>query len=305
MTYETQKKILIICGPTASGKSDLAMRFAEQNNGEIINADSSQIYKEIPILSCSPTEEDKKKIPHHLYNHKPLSEKYSVAKFINEAKIAAESVVERGKIPIIVGGTGLYVKALIEGVNIIPEIPKIVRIEAQKLLSSLGNEKFHEKLGRLDPIAGQKLHPSNSQRLIRAYEVLSHTKKSIYDFHNEETNSPLIDYDLEVVIVTADREKLYKKCNDRFSHLIKIGALDEVKKIMDKYNPDDVKSIGYKEIYQYLKREISKEKMIELASQKTRNYAKRQITFFKHQIKGREIDMDMINEEDFRLYLPQ
>lgn len=302
MTYKDQNKILIICGPTASGKSALAMKFAGQNNGEIINADSSQIYKEIPILSCSPTEEDKQKIPHHLYNHKSLNEKYSVAKFINEAKDTAQLVKDKGKIPIIVGGTGLYIKALIEGVNIIPEIPSSIRNDAQKLLHSLGNEQFHNHLSKMDPIAGNKLHPSNSQRLIRAYEVFSHTNKSIYDFHNEETKSPLSDFNLDIVIVTADREKLYKKCNDRFSLITEIGAIDEVQKIMNEQVTDDVKAIGYKEIYEYLKGQITKEKMIELASQKTRNYAKRQITFFKHQIKGREVNMDIISEKDFKLH---
>lgn len=305
MTYTKPPKIPIICGPTASGKSDFAMKIASQNNGEIINSDSSQIYKEIPILSCSPTDEDKARIAHHLYNHKLMSEKYSVAKFIIEAKDAVESVISKGKMPIIVGGTGLYIKALIEGVNIIPEIPEDVRNHTQNLLESLGNEKFHEELSKIDPKAGERLHPSNSQRLARAFEVFTHTKKSIYDFHEMPTKSPLSDYDLDVVIITADREKLYQKCNKRFAILTEIGAIEEAEKIMDLYEPENAKAIGYMEIYNYIKGDISKEKMIEIASQKTRNYAKRQITFFKHQIKGREIDMDEISEKDSRLYFSQ
>ena len=291
--------ILIICGPTASGKSKFALEVAMANDGEIINADATQIYKEIPILSCSPSEEDKKHIPHHLYNHKSLGDEYSVAIFLDEISKAIKEVISKGKLPIIVGGTGLYVKAMVEGLSQIPDIPSDIRKKSKEMLENLGNQAFYNELKKLDPIAAAKLDPGNSQRLIRAYEVFSHTGKSIYDFHKEKSEPLLANFNVKVIIATANREKLYQRCNERFEHIFEIGALEEVKKI---HKNTSAKAIGFEEISSYLNGKITKEKAIEIASQKTRNYAKRQVTFFAHQIDGEEIDMDKMNESAAKLY---
>lgn len=296
----SKPSIVIICGPTASGKSKIALKIASANNGEIINADSTQIYKEIPILSCSPGQEDKKQIPHHLYNHKSLDDEYSVGIYLSEALPIIKKVTSRGKLPIIVGGTGLYIKALLEGISKIAETPKKIREDIRNLFNKLGNEKFFEELKKLDPKATAKLHPNNSQRLIRAMEVFKNTGKSLYDFHQDKSDSPLDEYNVKLFIIKSDREKLYKKCTERFAQLLETGAIEEVKKIADKFPATNVKAIGYSEIYKYIQGEISKEEAIGIASQKTRNYAKRQITFFKHQIDGEEID-----EKADKLYFPQ
>lgn len=303
MTSNGKPKILIICGPTASGKSNLSIKIAQENDGEIICGDATQIYKDISILSSSPSEEDKNQIPHHLYNFKNLDEVYSAGKFLEDALPVIKDISERKKLPIIVGGTGLYILALLEGISQIPDIPDNLRKQTRELFDELGNENFHKKLAKIDPKASTKLDPGNSQRLIRAYEVYQHTGKSIYDFHNEKISSPLDEYDVKVIIIEGNREKLYKKCNDRFSQMLDSGAIDEVKKIAEKYDPEKIKAIGYKEIYQYIKEEIDFETLIKIATQKTRNYAKRQVTFFKSKIEGERIDMDDLNERDFKLHI--
>lgn len=294
------RTLIIICGPTASGKSSIALDIASKLDGEIVNADSMQIYKEIPILTASPSIEGKAKIKHHLYNYKSIREEYSVSEFIDEATGIIDNITQRGKTPILVGGTGLYIKSLCEGLNNIPEIPDEVRDKVRKIFAEFGNKKFYDMLKKVDAKATSILHFSDSQRLMRAYEVILHTKKSIYDFHAMEKKSPLENYNVKTAIITGDRQKLYNKINTRFDQMLSNGAIEEVEKVADITDPQKVRAIGYKEIYDYIKGKISLEEAIRFAQAKSRQYAKRQITWFNRQIKGEKFDMD---SKDIELYL--
>ncbi len=278
-------KLFIICGPTASGKSRLALEKALELEGEIVNADSIQVYKEIPILTCSPTMADKALAPHHLYNHTPIGENYSVSRYVQEATEAIDMITAREKIPIVVGGTGLYIKALSEGLSEIPEVPQELRNAVRDQFVDIGREAFYAKLQSLDPLAA-RLHPSNTQRIIRAYEVFAYTEKSIFDFHaSSAPKSPLDKYDVEITVLIPDRSELYSRCDGRFVELMSMGVLEEVRNVMDQSSSAE-KAIGFKEIRRYLRGEITREEATKQAQAKTRQYAKRQITWFKHQING-------------------
>jgi tRNA dimethylallyltransferase len=285
MQSTKNKPLLIICGPTASGKSNLAIEKAKQINGEIVNIDAMQVYKEIPILTCSPTDEDKSSIPHHLYNHIPIIEKYSASIYVNEAIDVIKKITSDGKVPIIVGGTGLYIKALCEGLSTIPEIPSDLRESVRQLFLEYGKEEFYKKLAELDPISAQNLHPSNSQRLMRAYEVFMHTGKSIYEFHKSKPESPIKEYNIETIILLPEKEELYNRCNTRFVELMETGVIEEVKALQGIVEKEKIKPIGFCEIMRYIEGEITKEGAISIAQTKTRQYAKRQITWFSHQMK--------------------
>ncbi len=276
--------MLIICGPTASGKSKFAIEKANQIDGEIVNIDSIQVYKEIPILTCSPTEEDKLYLPHHLYNHISIIEPYSASIYINEALEVIEKITSRNKVPIIVGGTGLYIKALSQGLSPIPDIPLDIRESVRKLFIEIGKEEFYKKLISLDPLALSNIHPSNSQRLMRAYEVFMHTGKSIFEFHKSITLSPLANYNVKTTILMPERDELYKRCDVRFLELMKIGVIEEVLALKGVVDKTKIKAIGFSEIMRYIEGEITKEEAINIAQTKTRQYAKRQITWFRHQM---------------------
>jgi tRNA dimethylallyltransferase len=278
------KNLLIICGPTASGKSKLALEKAKQINGEIINIDAMQVYKEIPILTCSPTTEDKSSISHYLYNHISVIEKYSASIYLGEAVKVIKKITLAGKIPIIVGGTGLYIKALCQGLSEIPDIPLELRESVRKLFLEDGKEEFYKKLTILDPFSAQNLHPSNSQRLMRAYEVFLHTGKSIYEFHKSPAVSAIKDYNIETIILMPEKKELYNRCNTRFVELFKNGVVEEVESLKEIVDKEKIKAIGFCEIMRYIEGEITKEDAITIAQAKTRQYAKRQITWFRHQV---------------------
>lgn len=281
-----KKKIIIICGPTASGKSAYAMDLARQKNGAIINADSMQIYQEIPILTASPRDEDKKAIPHHLYNYLSIKDHFSVVQYQKEALAQIAEVENGGYCPIIVGGTGLYISSLLYGINLMPDIDPNIRSNTRALLAEIGNEAFHEKLTSLDPSVAARLSPGDSQRMLRAYEVYMQTGKSILHFQEAEVKSPLADYDIETIMISPKRSALYRNCDERFAHIVRNGALEEVKNSMGKGNS---KALGFEQLSAYLKNEISLEEAITLAQNKTRQYAKRQVTWFNHQIKDKVV----------------
>lgn len=275
------KKIIIICGPTASGKSAYATSLALAQNGAIINADSMQIYREIPILTASPSAKDKSSVPHHLYNYISIKDNFSVADYQKAALAKITEVEEHGYLPIIVGGTGLYISSLIRGLNIIPNIEPEVRQKARNLLQKIGNEAFHEKLMKVDPIVGAKLAVGDSQRMVRAYEVFMQTGKSITNFQQEEPISPLLNYDIETIMISPERKMLYKACDERFVRLVENGALEEVRSAMA---GGDSKALGFAQLASYLRGEITLLKATALAQAKTRQYAKRQVTWFNNQV---------------------
>lgn len=299
---DNKKKLIIICGPTASGKSSLAIDLALRIGGEIINADSMQIYKEIPIVTSSPSTEEKTKIKHFMYNFVPLGEAYSVAKFVSDAKKFINQVSSKGRVPILVGGTGMYINALIDGLNDIPNIPEEIREDARKLLEELGNEKFYKHLCGLDKMVTEKLHQSNSQRLLRAYEVFIHTRKSLFEYHDQESESVLKDYDVKTLLINMDRKKLYERCDLRLHQMIKDGVIDEVKSVKEKHDPDSIKAIGFKEFASFIDGDISLYDAIKKAQQRTRNYAKRQVTWFKNQLANYEELEEASLPKDLKLW---
>ena len=281
------KELFVVAGPTASGKSQLAIDLANKINGEIINADAIQVYQEIPILSCSPSQTDIKSIAHHLYNYISVIDDYSVGKYIKDAISIIHDVTECHKIPIIVGGTGMYIKSLCYGIHNIPDIDTEIRENARNKFQEQGNEKFYQTLQKLDPIGAMQLHPSNSQRLIRFYEVFMQTGHSIIEFYNDEPSSFLKDYNIKTIILEPARELLYDRCNTRFVSMLENGAIQEVENVKSLYNEATAasKAIGFDELSLYLDGAISKDDAIISAQTRTRQYAKRQMTWFRHQIK--------------------
>lgn len=278
--------LIVIMGPTASGKTQFALDVACKIGGEIVNADSIQVYKEIPILSSSPTSEEKSTINHHLYNYVPITEDYSVGRYIEDAIKIIHNISARNIIPILVGGTGMYIKSLCYGMHNLPQITPDIRESARNKFKELGNEKFYQELEKLDPLGASKLHPSNSQRLIRYYEIFIQTGCSITEFYKNTPSKFLENYDVKINILEPDRKTLYERCNARFLKMIEDGALNEVTKLKASYqNPIGArKAIGFNEISSYLDSEITFEEAIILSQARTRQYAKRQITWCKNQM---------------------
>jgi tRNA dimethylallyltransferase len=276
------KKVIAIVGPTGVGKSELAVFLGEKLNGEIVNFDSLQFYKELNIGTAKPGEEERKRVPHHLYDLLELDEEFNAAKFVEIADNLIKEIWERGKIPILVGGTGLYLRAFEYGLFSI-EVPKEIRGTLRKRadqdLSSL-----YEELKRLDPEYAQKISPKDKVRIIRALEVIYASGKPISYFHKENPFFGKKRYNLIKIGLILPRKELYEKINLRVIKMIEKGWIEEVKNLLEKgYSPElkPFKAIGYKYIIQYLQGKISLEKAIELIQRDTRRYAKRQLTWFK------------------------
>ena len=282
-----QQKLFVIAGPTASGKSQFAIDLACKIDGEIINADAIQVYSEMPILTAAPSAYDQAVIKHHLYNYIPVTDHYSVGKYIENAIATIHEVTARNKVPILVGGTGMYIKSLCYGMHDIPDISPEIRANVREKFQKLGNIEFYKALKDLDPIGAEMLHESDSQRLMRFYEISLQTGRSITEFYKEKPKLLLENYDIKTIILDPEREYLYERCNKRFIQMLEQGALDEVEHISSLYGAQKTaaeKVIGFNELAMYLKGEISKDEAIILAQTRTRQYAKRQVTWFKHQI---------------------
>ena len=278
---DLKSKIILIYGPTASGKSILATKLAKKIKGEIINADSMQVFKEFKILSARPFQKDFNKIRHHLYGFRSVKRNFSTGDWLKLAKQKIKDIKKRKKIPILVGGTGLYFKALTDGLVNIPNIPIKFRNNIRSLHKKIGSKKFFFKLTQLDPLAENKINLFDTQRLIRAYEVKSYTKKSIFDWF-KNTQSDFEKQDFYKIYIDYPRDELIKRINTRTEEMIENGAVLEVKKFIRLKVPMSKtasKAIGIKEIRSYLNKKIQKSEVIEQISIKTRQYAKRQATW--------------------------
>ncbi len=298
-------KVLIICGPTASGKSAFALKLAANRKATIINADSMQLYKDIQIISATPSTEDKSIIPHELYGILNASDYCSVADYVKIASSKIQEVISRGSLPIIVGGTGMYINSLMFGFSPIPNIDADLRLTAREKLLSEGNQSFYTKLTQLDPLVAGRLNPGDSQRILRAYEVMIQSGKSIFEFHAVPPILPLPDYEFKVVMLNPKRSVLYKSCNDRFHQLLAKGAMLEVKALIDQNLPRNLqlfKALGVSELIAYIEGKVTLEEAILLAQTKTRQYAKRQVTWFTHQVKDKII-IDLDAEEQFQEFI--
>lgn len=281
------KKIKILCvvGPTASGKTKLSVELAKALNGEIINADSMQIYKGISIASAAPTDDEKEGIPHHLFEFLSQNDTFTVAEYVELAHKKIAEVQSRGKLPIIVGGTGLYINSLIDNVKFLGEgVNAELRESLAKELETLGNQEMYKKLLSLDCEAAKKIHPNDSRRIIRALELclsggLSKTEQ------NELSKKEGSPYDVTLIGVTyEDRQKLYDRINLRVDIMLQNGLLEEAKKAyIDANSGGAVQAIGHKEFFEFFEGKITLEEATENLKRATRRYAKRQLTWFNRE----------------------
>ena len=279
------KTIILISGPTGSGKSEIALKLARKINGEIINADSMQVYKEIKILSARP--DNYFKIPHHLYGSVSVKNNFSVGAWIKKSKLILNKILKKNKQPIIVGGTGLYFKLLTEGISNIPQIPDKIRIQSRNLNKKLGNEEFYKLLSKIDPLIKNKIKENDTHRLIRAYEVLSFTKKSLFDWQKKNENF-FANFQFIKIYINPEKSYLEKIIRLRLKKMFENKAIDEVKKFSKlKINPalPANKILGIEEIKQYLNKKISLEQAFELTFIRTRRYIKRQKTWSRGHMK--------------------
>jgi len=275
------KKIILLAGPTASGKSKLAIQLAKKIKGEIINADSMQVYKEFEILSSRPDNQELKKVKHHLYGIVSVKEYFSAGDWLKKTKAKIKICLKKKKIPIIIGGTGLYFNTITKGISKIPNIDINTRNKVRSLFNKIGYSKFYEKLLKIDPKVKDKILPTDSQRAQRAYEVMIKTKKSLFDWASN-TQSDFVDYDIRKIFIDIPREELLKRILKRTEMMFKKKCIDEVKKFnILKLNKllSANKLIGVQEITSYLKKLITLDQCKELINIKTRQYAKRQNTW--------------------------
>jgi tRNA dimethylallyltransferase len=278
MTMTPQKHALLIAGPTASGKSALAMAEARKRRGVIINADSMQVYRELHILTARPTADDEAQVPHRLYGHVPGADAYSVARWLSDVKQEMQRCWEQGALPIICGGTGLYFRALEQGLAETPLIDPQVRETWRSFAGDV-----HSALSKRDPDAAQRLNPADKQRIIRALEVIDSTGHSLAHWQGiAKQENFLNQINVERVFVNVPREELYTRAERRFDIMIEQGALDEVKALpaLDASQPI-LKAIGVPELLSHLRGEISREQAIIDGKTATRQYIKRQLTWWR------------------------
>ena len=287
-------KVIVICGPTASGKTSLSVELAKRINGEIISCDSMQIYKEMDIGTAKVTKEEMQGIKHYLIDIIPPTQRYSVANFKKDAKNAIKEIIKKGKIPIIVGGTGLYVDSLIYEIDY-PEIEydEKYRKQMEERAEEEGLETLYNIAKKIDPEAIENISINDKKRIIRILEMYHSTGKNKTQLEKESRKE--VEYDYKVFAIDWDREKLYERINKRVDIMLEQGLIEEVKNIKEKYEvfPTAMQGLGYKEVVDYLNGFYTKEDMIEKIKMETRRYAKRQLTWFR---KNKEIIW--INGED-------
>ena len=286
-----KKKVILLAGPTASGKSKLAIKLAQYFHSEIINADSMQIYKEISILTSKPRPQDMQVIKHHLYGFNSVKKNFSTGHWLQLVLKKIKEQWEKGQTPIIVGGTGLYFKTLTDGLVKIPDIPNETRTRIRKLHKKIGQKKFYNQLIKLDPLAKSFLISSDSQRSMRAYEVKRFTNKSLFDFA-KETKSKFNRLVFKKLFINIPKELLYKKIENRVEKMFDEGAVEEAKNFFKMKIDKDLSSnkiIGIKEIEDLLKDKTTLIEAKELIKQKTRRYAKRQFTWARGHMKSWEM----------------
>lgn len=280
---DPKPKVIVVAGPTASGKSDLALMLAEKFGGVVINADSQQRYRDFPILTAQPSARDIARAPHKLFGDLAAHGIGTAAAWATSAAEEIERARASGHLPLLVGGTGLYLRALMQGIAEIPPIPDEIRTKTRSLLAEIGNDAFHARLAARDPDGAARIPPGNSQRLARAWEVLEATGTPMSAWH-EASPRPVMAADYFAILLMPPREGLVAACAGRFRAMIAAGALDEVARAS--HLPADapaLHALGAKELADHLQGRISLDEAIRLAEIATRQYAKRQATWFRHQ----------------------
>jgi tRNA dimethylallyltransferase len=296
---EQKEKLVVIVGPTAVGKTALSLTLARRFDGEIISGDSMQVYRRMDIGTAKATPEERSIVPHHLIDIVDPDEEYSVALFQSMATRLITEINQRGRLPFIVGGTGLYIESVTHRFQFAqaqhdPEL----RQRLQKLAETEGVEALHRRLADIDPITAERLHPNDVKRVIRAIEIYETTGQKMADFQHRAAHSP---YDLYIIGLTMDREKLYARINRRVDMMIEAGLVEEVRMLLDQgYDPSlvSMQGLGYKELIPYLYGEITLEKAINDIKQRTRHFAKRQLSWFRRMSEIEWFDMTDPKEHD-------
>ncbi|WP_442599618.1 tRNA (adenosine(37)-N6)-dimethylallyltransferase MiaA [Neobacillus sp. D3-1R] len=288
----SKERLLVLIGPTAVGKTKLSIELAKKYNGEIISGDSMQIYRGMDIGTAKILPEEMEGIPHHLLDIRNPDESFSVADFQELVREKISEIQSRGKLPMLVGGTGLYIQSVIYDYQFSEVISnEAFRLSLEEQAKEKGNEFVHEMLKRLDPESAERIHPNNLRRVIRAIEVFHFTGKTISEYQEEQEKELL--YNVALIGLSMDREQLYERINKRVDLMIKAGLLEEVQSLYEQGIKDvqSIQAIGYKEIYEYLDGKIEWQEAIEKLKQNSRRYAKRQLTWFRNKMDVKWFDM--------------
>ena len=279
--------VVLIAGPTASGKSALALEFAQKTGGVIINADSMQVYRDLYILTARPTSEEERQVPHRLYGYVDAAVNFSAGAWVSDAAKALAEAREQGRLPIFVGGSGLYFKALTRGLSAVPPIPSAIRESVRMRLARDGVEVLHAELARRDRISAELLKPRDRSRIARALEVIEATGRSLTDWHREGLPPLLPPGTFRALFLTPDRDSLYARIDARFDAMLHAGALEEVARLaarkLDPLLPA-MKAHGVPALISHLAGNVALEEATAIGKADTRHYAKRQFTWFRHQL---------------------
>jgi tRNA dimethylallyltransferase len=278
------KRAILIAGPTASGKSAFALETASRVGGAVINADSMQVYRDLMILTARPSPEDEARVPHKLYGHVAGSEAYSAARFADEARRAIAEARAEGLVPIIVGGTGLYFKALLEGLSPVPPVPDDVRAHWRSEAERVGAAALHGILAHRDPVMAERLRATDPQRIVRALEVLEATGRSLADWHETPGKPVLEEGDIERFVLMPEREALHWRCDARFEAMMAAGAVEEARALGgQKLDPGlpVMRALGVAPLLDLIAAKVTREEAVDRAKAETRQYAKRQITWLR------------------------
>jgi tRNA dimethylallyltransferase len=277
--------VLIVAGPTASGKSGLALAVAEAFDGIVINADSMQVYRELRVLSARPEHAALARAPHRLYGILSVTEPCSAGHWCRLARAEIAAAYQESKLPIVVGGTGLYLQSLVEGIVQLPDVPPELRARARAHYDAIGPEAFHRELAARDPDTAHRLRPRDRQRLVRAWEVLEATGRPLARLQREATEPPPAALKFAAILLDPPRTALYAAIERRFDAMIRAGALDEVAAVLAQTNDPDLpalRAVGVPELARCLRGDLALDEAVPQAKQATRRYAKRQVTWFRH-----------------------
>ena len=303
----SKAKVIVICGPTASGKTKLSIELAKKINGEIISADSMQIYKDMNIGTAKPTESEMQGIKHYLLDFVSPDTRYSVADFKKNSKEAIRNILSEGKIPIVVGGTGLYIDSLIYEIEYNDiKIDEQYRKYLEEIIELEGLESLYKKALEIDPEAMKIISPNDKKRIMRVLEIYNETGKTKTE-QEKLSRQKDVEYDYKVFAINMDREILYGRINKRVDIMIEAGLVQEVESLTNKYEefPTAMQGLGYKEVVKFLEKEYTKDEMMEKIKQETRRYAKRQLTWFRKNKQTIWIDGQTSMDENIEIIMKE